>query len=493
MKKQCLAFVLAVLMLTSAAHAAVIPELEALAALYNEGNALKLTLSADIIQWQALSQQTLPAIKAALDEMQAEVVFSRSATAASISRMGSILAGVRLDNLADGREAMTITPGGLCYIAPAGETVTGFLADETPSSSPMRAAEWLSVLNGARKTLPAILLPLDGYGKAVKRSITIKNVGTARSQVEYALSAQEWNALWPSVLHQLDQSLPFAKSVGTALHRQVLAYLKTLTFESKGSLKRYLNADGADMGWQFTGQVSRAGEGIRKVTLYGGINDDTGLYVSLKLPAVSGADNLSLQASFTWKERNDATSIAGDISLRTVFGSDSITERVKVNLKRAGEEPRLTGRIVWDSATGGTSKRKSVLTVEPDLLLKENSLTGTLDVEAKVQGAPAFSGRITASLSPGLMPEGPIAQRTVDLTQISLEQMDSERATLAGLIILPLWMYANQLPSAQRSSLLHDLSRDFRTQGDTVPVMDLPELGFPDTAAADDYVVDVEE
>ena len=58
---------------------------------------------------------------------------------------------------------------------------------------------------------------------------------------------------------------------------------------------------------------------------------------------------------------------------------------------------------------------------------------------------------------------------------------------------MPIWMYLNGLPADQRSSLLHDLVRDARTQGDTVPVMDLPDLVLPDSAQSDDYVVDVEE
>lgn len=493
MRKRILALVLAALMLTGTAHAAIVPELETLLALYGQGDTLKLSLNADISQWQAVSPQTLPALQAVLAGMRADLVLSRDATVASLFNQDAALASVRLDSLADGREAMTITPGGLGYIAAAGEMVTGFLTEGASSYGPMNAAEWLSILNGARQTLPDLLSPLEGYGTLVKRSITIKNVGTARSQVAYTLSAEEWNALWPFMLHQMEQSVPFAQSVGTTLHERVLAFLNTLTFESECTLKRYLDAEGADMGWQFTGRVGRIGEAVRKVTLYGGVNDATGLYLSMKLPAVSGGENLSMQASFTWKERNGTTTIAGDFDLRTVFGPDSVTEHIKADLKRAGDQPRLTGRIVWDSATGGTKKWKSALTLKPDFALNENAIDGTLAVEAKVQGSPAFEGVISAMLAPAAMPDPPLALRTVDLTQLTEEQIAKERETLAGLLMMPLWMYANRLPASQRASLLHDLGRDERTNGATVPVMDLPDLVLPDAAPADDYVVDMEE
>lgn len=493
MKKRCLAMVAAVLWLAGSAQAAVLPELETLVSQYGQGKALHLTLKADVTQWQAVGDKSLPALQAVLAGTQADFMLSRDGTAVSLLHNGSVLAGVRLDSLNDGRESMTITPGGLAYVAGAGEMVTGFLMNGPAASSPMGAAEWLTILNGTRQTVPIMLAPLDGYGQSVKRSISIKNVGTAREQVVYTLSAEEWNALWPFVLHELEQSEPFAQSIGTTLHKRVLAFLNTLTFESECTLKRYLDTDGRDIGWQFTGRVGRIGEGVRKVTLYGGINDDTGLYLSIKLPAVSGRENLTLQASLTWKERSGATTIAGDFSLRTVTEADSITERIKVDLKRAGEEPRLTGRITWDSSTAGTNRWKSALTVKPDLLLNAQEVSGTLAVEATVQGDPAFEGVLTGTLTPGELPAAAPALRMADVSQMDEEQRARERTALAGLITMPIWMYLNGLPADQRSSLLHDLVRDARTQGDTVPVMDLPDLVLPDSAQSDDYVVDVEE
>ncbi|MGI6654890.1 MAG: hypothetical protein ACOX55_12415 [Christensenellales bacterium] len=493
MRKRTLALVLCMLMLATSAQAAIMPELEALIGRVDQGLALHLTLSAQIQEWPAVSAQTLPVVQNVLQDTKLDMTVSNQTVQATLHKADAALAGLFLDSLADGREALTLTPGGLTYIADAGQLVNSFLLQGERVSAPLNGAEWLAVLIGVRRTLPNILFPLDDYGNDRKQSISIKNVGTARSRIEYTLSAEEWNALWPLVLYQLEQSTEFAQSIGTTLHKRVLNFLGTITFESKCTLKRFLDTDGADMGWQFTGQVGHMGSNVRKVTLYGGINDATGLYLSLKLPAISGRENLSLVASFTWKERKGTTTMTGDFNLKTVTGPDSITEHIKVNLKRGGENQALTGKVVWDSSTGGTVKQKSSLTIKPELIAHDNMVDGTLDVLMTAQGSTAFAGLLTVSLQPADMPTPPPSLRTVDLSLLTEKQLMEERNTLSNLVAMPLWMYASQLPDAQRRSFLHDLGRDTRTQGETVPVMDLPELIIPDSAQAEDYVVDMEE
>lgn len=493
MRKRCLALVIALMVLSGTAHAALLPEWDALLARYEKGDALRLNLEMDIAEWTSVSAQTLPALKGVLRDTAVTVYLSKHATEASLSMKGSALAGIRLDSLADGREAMTLKPGGLAYIADAGLMVSHFLMNQSASAGPMNAAEWLSILNGVRQTLPDILAPLDDYGTASKQGISIKNAGTARSRIEYNLTAEEWNALWPLVLYQLEHSVPFAQSVGTTLHRRVLSFLGTITFESKCTLKRFLDADGVDMGWQFTGQVGRAGSDVRKVTLYGGINDASGLYLSLKLPALSGQENLALLASMTWKERSAATAITGDFNLRTVTGPSSVTENIKVDLKHTKEDLRLSGKVVWNTALGGPQKAKSTLTIKPDLQSRGDTVSGTLDVSSAANGSSVFSGLIRCSLAPDTMPEGTAALRTVDLTKLNEQQLMQERSTLAALVTMPLWAYLEKLPQEQRRSILHDLGRSQQSQGETVPVMDLPGLRLPETTPSGSYIVDTED
>lgn len=147
------------------------------------------------------------------------------------------------------------------------------------------------------------------------------------------------------------------------------------------TLKRLENAEGNAIAWQLTGRISSGGQDTRKLTLYGGI-DGMNAYISLKLPARSGKNNLECLISFVRKAGKKQNTLTGSISYKRVMDKDSLTIKDTVNLTNtpAGDGQEWSGTLRRELTEDGV---KTTWTLKPSLTADISSVSGTVTAAKK--------------------------------------------------------------------------------------------------------------
>lgn len=491
--KRTLSILLMLLLLVSGARAEFAPAATALATHWRAGGAVLATVTMDIAEWKAVSEHTLGAVNSWLSAARMDLWLAPGASHTALTLDDQLFVSLRADTLADGREALTLMPDSLGLIAGSGSAWSQLLGSSKEAAPWHRQTDWPLAWEQLSLRLPGVYQLLIAHEKTVRQGISIKNVGKGKEKKEYALTADEWNAAWPAMVKALEPAILEGNAFPALARDALLAALKGLRFEKAGVLKRFIDADGADIGMQFTGTVSLAGEDVRKVTLYGGYNGQTGLYLSLKLPAVKGRNNLTLLLSSQWKSGKDANTFRLSYSLKRVVDSAVTAEEADINLKHQSASGRITGRAVISATPTGKAADRTALTLKPDLTAQGDALRGTAEVMVKQGRKQAFRGTISLSLQPGVLPVPASPNTTLDLERLDAASLDAARNTLADAMAKHLKTLLMRLDRAERLKVLHDIGRDARTEGPVAPLTDLalPDQQQPDNTT--DYVVDKED
>ncbi len=450
-----------------------------LADAYDAGVPLSLTMTLSISVWDKVSETTLELLNGWLETSRLKLTLgggSQGLSEASLETDGKRLL-VFQEALGVDRSTFAVSPGGTFYISSADRPASRLLVAEE-ASLPPAVTELCARWRRFAASLPAAYAVLRQWEEVKKEGISIRNTGSAKSKVEYTLTADEWNAAWPSVLASLKASMAGPDPSFPQLTGAFPVPPESFWFEKSGTLKRFLDAGGADLGWQFTGAVSRAGEDARKVTLYGGFNAGKGLYLSLKLPALKGTNNLALNLSSSWKETAAGGSFRLEGSFRRTFDGQTTARTADLSLSSRGQDgaERLTGKALMTFERRGQDAEKRSLEIRPDLLWKDGRLTGTADLTAKESGKTVFSGELGITLERGSAPQPLLPKRTVDLRSLDAAGLAMERQALETDLAEAFRELLLTLPLQERLQLLHDIGREQRTDGDAVPVYDLPDF-----------------
>jgi hypothetical protein len=278
-------------------------------------------------------------------------------------------------------------------------------------------------------------------------------------------------ALWPQAAALLNGA------ISPWLGQSAAQAMASFQFEDKGTLKRFVGNDGVDMGWQFTGKLSFDEDDARRVTLYGGFKADTGLYISLKLPAVKGRNDLTFNLSAKRSDQNGRRGLQADYVFTGRKGEDRLSAKGVIRLESADspEGEQIIGSIRLDSllAPGQTQRRR--LTLKPELLIKDDQLSGTLAVTQEQGTMTTLSLDLTALLKTGELSR-PLAEAGAkDLQSMTPGALQVERDSFLQALLQPLKDFLLSLPDRQRAQLLHDMGRTQRTQGESVPPLPLSD------------------
>ena len=135
---------------------------------------------------------------------------------------------------------------------------------------------------------------LSGWETTGKATAELGNAGNPKTQAVYVLTGEEWATVWTDVCAVLLPVLQNTVQNPTWLERAE-AFLRGLTIEGKGTLRRYFAADGTEMGAYFyAAQVRFAENDVREVRLEYGYTQEKGFYLTFRCPNKKETRNLRI-------------------------------------------------------------------------------------------------------------------------------------------------------------------------------------------------------
>lgn len=189
------------------------------------------------------------------------------------------------------------------------------------------------------------------------------------------------------------------------------------------------------------------------------------MYLSLKLPAVRGSNNLQLVLSGSYKD--------DDLLLDGAFSRTQNKKTISADLQvSVNTADGANGRVIL-SARDDEGK-KSALTLSPKLTQEENLLHGPMSLKW-TQGSKTLDMMLSVALSPAAKPKTPHFARTVDLDQLDAVGLAQEKEILNRALSGMMLSIVNRVPLEAQSVLIHDIGRSERTQGASVPVLPFDE------------------
>ena len=273
-----------------------------------------------------------------------------------------------------GEMALTLSPAG--YDLRLGEEML-LQARMEDGSGVMACGEAAAALAGealapgsldAWAAAPALGALLQPWEKESAQKVDLKEGGTARRQLIYALTGEEWEQMWPQVMEVLCALTPAAEA------------LREARIAGKGTLKRYFDGDGREMGAYFYAQSLQAGGETREVRLEYGLTPGKGLYLAFRCPTPremrntrivlrakrggSGAYTLSADVRETEGGNLDAWLLEGKtdgkmtLSLARRAAGRTAAHSLTLQMGeggadyvyRQGKRVWLSGRAVWQAA-----------------------------------------------------------------------------------------------------------------------------------------------
>lgn len=454
---------------------------------YDQGQAMVLDVSAALKSWNALSADSLlavqDALKTAVLQLRAQQKDEQGAGSVSLTLDNRALFQVN-ESWDVGQRLMELLPQGLRYRSDPAQAPLDVLLDTQggiPWENLLKAAPWQTL----QDALPQIYALLEPFQKTVRVSTSIRNVGTARTKIEYALTQDEWTTLWPQVAALLSGAM------SPWLGQSAAQAMASLQFEDKGTLKRFVGSDGVDMGWQFTGKLSFDQDDARRVTLYGGFKADTGLYISLKLPAVKGRNDLTFSLSAKQSDHDGRRGLQADYVFTSRKGEDKLSAKGAIKLESADgpEGEQINGSIRLDSLLAPSQTQRRRLTLKPDLLIKDGRLSGILVVTQEQGSMTTLALDLTALLKTGELSKPLVEAGAKDIQSMTPGALQEERDSFLQALLQPLKDSLLRLPDRQRAQLLHDMGRTQRTQGESVLPPPLP-LSNPENFVVSDISVE---
>ena len=242
------------------------------------------------------------------------------------------------------------------------------------------AAVPLTVSQQSLEDLPAQLLgmaaqmgeTLAAYEKKANATAELGGVVKAKTQLTYALSAQQWAEMWPQICAVL----------GVAED--------AFAVESKATVRRYFAADGSEIGAYFYAEKVRvAPDDVREVRLEYGCQENQGLYLAFRCPNKNETRNVRISLTAKRSERTDRVNytVNGDIRIKADKNQDTLL--LEASLKEAD------GRLSGKTTVNYTQKRsdqstKYALDLKPDVMLAP--LGGTVAYAFDAAGQRVLAG-----------------------------------------------------------------------------------------------------
>lgn len=475
-----LACALALLLaLPAASLAEFSPRLNAL----KEKDGMTLEITGKYTSLEKLSKDTLKAVNEWLEKARLTVE----------GRLGGQMSGVTVEE--DGEALFSFVSqqqeGGIVTVfKPSGDAyLTG--ADQK-SAIELLTGESTFVLDPAELTklyekLARALYPVldtKTEPKVQKTRTSVKNAAASTSYVDYVFKAEAMNEIWPDVLDAIVPALQDALKDQPEISRRVEALLKDLVFTGECRFKRLREKENGDMGLQFTGVAGREND-QRRVTIFGGYTADKGGYLSIKMPAVKGKNNLTVQLSLSQTQAKSGTrtlKVDGSYKRRM----DDVTESgtLKVNLRNTvkNDDERWSGTVTASQTKDGV---KTTYTFKPDLKFTAEGLAGPIAVQRSVKGKTNMKATVQVSLKEAVPAELEGADTAQDLRGMSEKEAQAAvREELPELIqVVARWMA--ELPEDVRALLTHELRTDAWMNMTAADVAD-EEAEAPDEEAADE-------
>ena len=249
---------------------------------------------------------------------------------------------------------------------------------------------------------------LSGWEKTGASGVDLKNAGKPKTQSAYALTGEEWAALWPEVCGVL---LPAVRLClpDDAQYARAETYLRSFVIRGKGTLRRYFAAGGTEMGAYFYAAKAGAENDLREIRLEYGFVPDKGFYLAFRCPNEKETRNvrISMQGKTTVRNARTTQTISADVRI----SQDGEGDTYLLESTLHHENDQLTGKATLNMThkrAGKTTKR--TLTVEPKLSLKQDLVEGTAEFSIVTSGKTLLSGEISvtpcADGIPQLPPEG---------------------------------------------------------------------------------------
>ena len=420
------------------------------------GNNMHVTITGEITDYNAFGEPTRSILSNWVSSSSLSLLFGNDSSQASLT-----VSGEEILKLYQAKDIIGVHPGDTLYTG-NGKTAEQLLgAEPTWLGSVRQAAPMARAALLVLRKLPTLL---DPYEKVAKDSISIKNVGRATHKLTYELTGEQWQRLWPDLIALCEDAMR-SENVGEKYQAQTLSFLRKVRFDEAVTFKRFTDKEKRDMGWQLTGKLSLGDEDARKITLFGGYRENSGVYLSLKLPAVRGSNNLQLVLSGSYKDDD----LLLDGAFSRTQNKKTISAYLQVSVNTADG---ANGRVIL-SARDDEGK-KSALTLSPKLTQEENLLHGPMSLKW-TQGSKTLDMMLSVALSPAAKPKTPHFARTVDLDQLDAVGLAQEKEILNRALSGMMLSIVNRVPLEAQSVLIHDIGRSERTQGASVPVLPFDE------------------
>ena len=263
----------------------------------------------------------------------------------------------------------------------------------------------------------------------------------------------------PEQLAAAQDSLAVFRAAAAALcahldcAEEITAWADALTAAGDLNLRRLEDAEGRAIAWQLTGRVSRAGEDVRKLTLYGGVSG-MNTTVTLKLPARSGKNDLQLTIDLKEKKGKKENSWDGTISFKRTMNGDTVSIKDTIKLRNAlGDSEALTGSVKREVVKDGI---KAVWTLVPALTGDGRTLSGTATLTKKHAQTQVWQLQLRLSLSAAAPQQSEAADDPAVFRQELLRWLSG---------------YFSALSPAEQRQLAHMLRTDSWMNGPAVPAI----------------------
>ena len=172
---------------------------------------------------------------------------------------------------------------------------------------------------------------LASWEQEVGAAVDLQEAGVAARQLVYVLTGEEWAQVWPQAVQILCACAPEA------------AMLAEAQIVGKGTLKRYFDRDGNEMGLYFYAAELRVHGETREVRLEYGFQAGKGLYAAFRCPNKNETRNIRL--ALHGKKTKGGWSLNGSLRLihdgdSEVYALDGRTDgtlKLSLNRKRGGD------------------------------------------------------------------------------------------------------------------------------------------------------------
>lgn len=438
----------------SQASAAFSPGMDEFNSAYQKGETLSLGIKAQLKSWKALSKDSLPAVSELLQDAKMHLDFSKQSESLRLEHLGKTIFSLQQFEHQD-RSALYFPLSGLGFESASGAGPADLLLGDGEAVNLLLSAFQIDMHSLADLPQTAALL-MDPYGEMQQRRTDIKLVGTSKNLVQYKLTADQWQMLWPYVMENLNSLLP-------AELPQVRDELELLRFEKPVTVKRYLDDAGAAMGWGVSANVLFSQGDERKLSLTLGHRAEEAFSLNLKAPAVRGENNLQLDLSYALETKGLNAQLRYENRLE---GQNYLLKgeaAFKNDLTESTEHLRGT---LWLEEKQG-SERASRLTLKPDLHLSGGRAEGTLQALHEKGGKPELDVNFSLSFAKG----SSIEMVQPDKIYFLDTELELAKAAISGAMLPLLRDILFLVPLPQRKLLLHDMGRTLRTQGELLPVI----------------------